>query len=357
VPIVSTHVSDRQDNQIDLQTSVVSPEVQVASIYEVINIELLNWNKILKEIIDYKLLKGYWNLSFDVEDLKEILKQCKIRATPGFFEVKDAQSLAKIEDITILLIKGYLDKFYKKHKGIFEIRNLKYRRSVEQLKLFASDSRVEYYTVYVDKKETQLIEKIKALAERLDELLKDDKELLPRVVIDNSIFVPLLLKNEKIKKISPPGLTESEEKFVLDLKNYLKNNSKDLAQYEIILLRNESQSGIGFQLDWAGFYPDFIMWIKAVNKTHIVFIDPKGLHHSQKLEDERIQFFKKGLKEIETKLSKNVSLHGFILSYTKYEDLIRRMVDLPPISKFEENNILFLDDRNWPEKMFSKILT
>ena len=357
VPIVSTHESDRQDNQIDLQTSVVSPEVQEAIIYEVINIELLNWDKILKEIIDYKLLKGYWNLSFDVEDLKEILKQCKIRATPGFFEVKDAQSLAKIEDITILLIKGYIDKFYKKHKGIFETSNLKYRRSLEQLKLFASDSRVEYYKVYIDKKETQLIEQIKALAERLDELLKDDKELLPRVVIDNSIFVPLLLKNEKIKKISPPGLSESEEKFVSDLKNYLKNNSKNLAQYEIILLRNESQLGIGFQLDWAGFYPDFIMWIRAVNKTHIVFIDPKGLHHSQKLEDEKIQFFKKGLKEIETKLSKNVFLHGFILSYTKYEDLIKRMVDPTPIEKFKENNVLFLDDRDWPEKMFSKILT
>jgi superfamily II DNA or RNA helicase len=357
VPTVSTHVSDRQDNQIDLQTSVVSPEVQEATIYNMINIELLNWDKISKEIIDYKLLKGYWNLSFDVEDLKEILKQGKIRATPGFFEVKDAQSLAKIEDITILLIKGCIDKFYKKHKGIFETSNLKYRRSVEQLKLFASESRVEYYTVYVDKKETQLIEKIKALAERLDELLKDDKELLPRVVIENSIFVPLLLKNEKIKKISPPGLTESEEKFVLDLKNYLKNNSKNLAQYEIILLRNESQSGIGFQLDWAGFYPDFIMWIRAVNKTHIVFIDPKGLHHSQKLEDEKIQFFKKGLKEIETKLSKNVFLRGFILSYTKYEDLIKRMVDPPPIEKFKENNVLFLDDRDWPEKMFSKILT
>jgi hypothetical protein len=357
VPKVSTHVSDRQDNQMDFQTSVVNPEVQEASIYDVINIELLNWDKILKEIIDYKLLKGYWNLSFDVEDLKEILKQCKIRAMPEFFEAKDSQSLANIEDITILLIKGYIDKFYKKHKGIFETSNLKYRRSVEQLKLFASDSRVEYYTVYIDKRDTELIEKIKTLAERLDELLKDDKELLPRVVIDNSIFVPLLLKNEKIKKISPPGLTESEEKFVLDLKKYLKNNSKNLAQYEIILLRNESQSGIGFQLDWAGFYPDFIMWIRAVNKTHIVFIDPKGLHHSQKLEDEKIQFLKKGLKEIETKLSKNVSLHGFILSYTKYEDLIKRMADPPLIDKFEKNNVLFLEDIDWPKKMFSKILS
>jgi superfamily II DNA or RNA helicase len=356
VPTVSVYVGDRKEAEINPTSFEVRPEIQEISVYDFIDIEVLNWTKILKEMIDYKILKGYWNLSFDVEALKESLKQCKIRAIPEFFKIKDSQSLAKIEDITILLIKGYIDKFYKKHKGIFETSNLKYRRSVEQLKLFASDSRVEYYRVYIDKKETQLIEQIKALAERLDELLKDDKELLPRVVIDNSIFIPLLLKNEKIKKISPPGLTESEEKFVSDLKKFLKANSKNLAQYEIILLRNESQSGIGFQLDWAGFYPDFIMWIKDKGKTHIVFIDPKGLHHTHKLEDEKVKFIKEELKDIERNLDNNVCLYGFILSYTRYEDLIRGMEEVPSQTEFEENNILFLDDKDWPKKLFSNIL-
>jgi len=356
VPKVSVYVGDRKEAEINPTSFEVRPEIQEISVYDFIDIEVLNWTKILKEMIDCKILKGYWNLSFDVENLKEILKQCKVRATSEFFKIRDAQSLAKIEDITILLIKGYIDKFYKKHKGIFETSNLKYRRSVEQLKLFASDSRVEYYTVYIDKKDTQLIEKIKALAERLDELLKDDKELLPRVVIDNSIFIPLLLKNEKIKKISPPGLTESEEKFVSDLKKFLKANSKNLAQYEIILLRNESQSGIGFQLDWAGFYPDFIMWIRAVNKTHIVFIDPKGLHHTHKLEDEKVKFIKEELKDIERNLNNNVCLYGFILSYTRYEDLIKGMEEVPSQTEFEENNILFLDDKDWPKNLFEKVL-
>ena len=356
VPKVSVYVGDRKEAEINPTSFEVRPEIQEISVYDFIDIEVLNWTKILKEMIDCKILKGYWNLSFDVENLKEILKQCKVRATSEFFKIRDAQSLAKIEDITILLIKGYIDKFYKKHKGIFETSNLKYRRSVEQLKLFASDSRVEYYTVYIDKKDTQLIEKIKALAERLDELLKDDKELLPRVVIDNSIFIPLLLKNEKIKKISPPGLTESEEKFVSDLKKFLKANSKNLAQYEIILLRNESQSGIGFQLDWAGFYPDFIMWIKDKGKTHIVFIDPKGLHHTHKLEDEKVKFIKEELKDIERNLNNNVCLYGFILSYTRYEDLIKGMEEVPSQTEFEENNILFLDDKDWPKNLFEKVL-
>jgi len=67
-----------------------------------------------------------------------------------------------------------------------------------------------------------LIDKIKKLSEKLDELIKEEERILPRVTIENSIFIPILLKNEKIDKISPPGLVESEEKFVKELKKYLK---------------------------------------------------------------------------------------------------------------------------------------
>jgi hypothetical protein len=124
------------------------------------------------------------------------------------------------------------------------------------------------------------------------------------------------------------------------------------------------KSGIGFQLDWAGFYPDFIMWIKEKEKKkiHIVFIDPKGLHHTHKLEDERVKFMEQELKEIEKKIKESkekrkILLHGFILSYTKYEDLIKGMNNKPTREEFESKNILFLTDKEWIEKLFKKILT
>jgi hypothetical protein len=226
-----------------------------------------------------------------------------------------------------------------------------YKKAGEQLKLFLNQ-KVEYYTVKVSKKERNLIENIKSLAENMDKLSKDDLDILPRITIENSVFIPILLENEKIK-ISPSGLNESEKKFVEGLEKYLKGNQKSLSQYDIVLLRNESRSGLGFQLDWSEFYPDFIMWIKDKNadKTHIVFIDPKGLHHTQKLKDEKVQF-KEYLKEIEKNLNSGVSLNSFILSITKYEDLIKGEVPPTPKEEFEKANILFLND-NWAEKLLS----
>ncbi|MBX0312210.1 MAG: DEAD/DEAH box helicase family protein [Sulfurihydrogenibium sp.] len=327
-------------------------QVEEKTIYDIIDsIELLNWNKIFVDIINYKNLKGYWNLYFDIEDLKDILHNCKIREKPEFFNI---QNIKKLEDITILLIKGYIDKFYKNRKGKYETENMHYKKAGEQLKLFLNQ-KVEYYTVKVSKKEHNLIKEIKSLAENMDKLLKDDLDVLPRITIENSVFIPILLESEKIK-ISPPGLNESEKKFVEGLEKYLKGNQKSLSQYDIVLLRNESRSGLGFQLDWSEFYPDFIMWIKDKNadKTHLVFIDPKGLHHTQKLKDEKVQF-KEYLKEIEKNLNNGVSLNSFILSITKYEDLIKGEVPPTPKEEFEKANILFLND-DWTEKLFKKIL-
>ena len=51
-----------------------------------------------------------------------------------------------------------------------------------------------------------------------------------------------------------------------------------------MILRNFSKSGIGFQLEWFQFYPDFIIWIKKVNTKEdqtIVFIEPHGLEYSR----------------------------------------------------------------------------
>jgi hypothetical protein len=49
---------------------------------------------------------------------------------------------------------------------------------------------------------SKLIEKLKRLVEDMDALLDEQKErdILPRIVIDNSVFVPLLLEEVGILK-------------------------------------------------------------------------------------------------------------------------------------------------------------
>ncbi len=309
-----------------------------------------------------RLTRNYYNLVFYENSLKAILDNCKVKLLQDSLNIKSLEDLKRIEEIVILLIKGYIDRFYNKHKGRFETENFTYIRAEEQLPLFASNKSVEYYyyTVYIDKNKKELIKEIKELAKDINRLKQEDNKILPRVYFDNHIYVPILLsKSKEIEKISPPGLVESEEKFVIGLREYLEKNKIMFSNFEIYLLRNEAKSGIGFQLDWASFYPDFIMWVKKNDKTNdktcIVFIDPKGLHHTKLLEDEKIQFAKNELKEIERQLN-NICLEAFIISDTKYADLIKGMTNPPSQDDFEKNNnVLFFEDNNWCEKMFKKI--
>ncbi len=97
------------------------------------------------------------------------------------------------------------------------------------------------------------------------------------------------------------------------------------------------------------------MWVKGKHETYMVFIDPKGLMHSKDLNDEKI-LFNHELKEIENHLKKvrpDVSLLSFVLSYTKYEDLIKGMRDIPGKEEYERNNVIFMEDPDWCEKIFS----
>ena len=318
---------------------------------EIVN--LLDWERIKREIYEFKVIKGYWNLVWDKDVLKSLLlsDRYKIMALPGFLEVKNRDDLERLEDVALLIIKKYLDLFYSKRAKRFETETLRYNKVVEQLLLFS-------YTVQIDKREKKLIDEIRSLVTDLNKLLKDDRETLPRVCFDKHLYVPILLQSEKIDKIFPVGLVESEKKFVLDLREYLKNNKDKFSDIEVYLLRNHPFSGVGFQLQWSKFYPDFIMWVKKGEQQTIAFIDPKGLEHTKDLNDEKIQFAKNEIKQIEQKLNKtNIRLESFILSATPYERLIKGKTNPPSKEVYIEHNVLFLDDENWPEKLYRRWLS
>jgi len=171
------------------------------------------------------------------------------------------------------------------------------------------------------------------------------------------------IESKEIDKITPEGLIESEEKFIKDLRDYLRVNKTKFKDYEIYILRNCSKSGQGFRLKWSQFFPDFILWVKEVNNNTdqtIVFIEPHGLVHADINRDPKIKFASSGIKEIEQKLSgigqKNIKLKCFLLSATKYEDLRFGKKEFPSQEEIEnKKNVLFIDDPNWPEKLFKKI--
>jgi len=86
-------------------------------------------------------------------------------------------------------------------------------------------------------------------------------------------------------KYEPTGLVESESLFMLDLRAWWQAQQASAlwSDYEVYVLRNQSNSGIGFQftaLD--GFYPDFLLWLKewGSERQVLAFVDPKGLDRS-----------------------------------------------------------------------------
>ena len=362
VPSIAVYMA--QEQREDVQSSEVETQIASKSIADLVDIELFDWERIYTELLEFKKERGYLNLSFDLETLKEILKgRCKV-IVPNDFEVKDLKDLKNLENIAIFLLKSYIDRFYKREKGKFEKDIITYKPAGEQLNLVKSASdKVEYYKLTVPAQEQKLIEKIKELVENMNSLLDEQKErdILPRIVIDNSVFVPLLLEKEGIS-ISPPGLNEGEKKFLEGLRDYLNENREILDDYHIVLLRNEAMEGVGFMLDWGEFYPDFILWLreKNGNRIYIVFIEPKGLKMlGDVLNNDKIKFLSEELSKTLRKEYENwqVEVKGFILSTTPYEELRRGQASEKSKSKneYEEKNILFLGDKDWADKFFEKV--
>jgi hypothetical protein len=361
--VPSMAVYTAQEQREDVQSSEVETQIASKSIADLVDIELFDWERIYTELLEFRRERGYLNLSFDLETLKEILKErCKV-IVPNDFEVRDLEDLKDLENIAISLLKSYIDKLDKREKGKFEKDIITYKPAGEQLSLFrlASD-KVEYYKLTVPADKSKLIEKLKRLVEDMDALLdkKKEKDILSRIVIDNSVFVPLLLEKEGIK-ISPPGLNEGEERFLEGLRDYLDKNQEILDKYHIVLLRNEAREGVGFMLDWGEFYPDFILWLreKRGNRMDIVFVEPKGLKMvGDVLNNEKIIFLSEGLRETLRKQYENwqVEVKGFILSTTPHQELQRGQAPTKSQEEYEEKNILFLEDRDWAEKFFKRVL-
>ncbi|MFN6991788.1 MAG: hypothetical protein ACK4MM_03580, partial [Fervidobacterium sp.] len=360
LPKVSVYLAKERKNE-GVKVEEIKPEVEELRFVED-TVDLLDWQRIYQETLEFKIQRNYWNLVFEKDTLRSILlsDRCTVLALPEVFEVKRKQDIEKLEEIALLAIKKYIDLFYRKNAKQFETENLRYD-TVKQLPLPIISQGKQGYVVQIDKSKEQLIKKIKNLTKNLEALLKDDNETLPRIYIDNSLYVPMLLKNNEIIKISPAGLVESEKKFLEGFRKYWQEH-KDSLHFDVFLLRNTPFSGVGFQLKWAGFYPDFIMWVKNEKKQTIVFIDPKGLEHTKGLDDEKIVFAGCRneantevitIKFIEKELKGEVKLESFILSETPYEELIKGQAEPVAKEEYEKNHVLFLDDPDWPEKLFS----
>ena len=337
------------------------------------HLSLLNWNKVFFAIEQMKNDRSWYNMEISLELLKSLMDR------PGWYEltIQEAdlefhdygRDVARWEDITIALLRAYIDRVYKRSKGKWESQYM------ETVYVDANDPNFfDEYTVEVRQDQEEWIEKLKELREQiLSGNLERDFSIYSRWIqalrFDRHLYFPLLclrdkasngkkiLKdqytNEPLIKISPVALNVGESSFVEHIRKFYEEHKDDvLAGKEVYLLRNESRKGIGF-FEASNFYPDFILWVNDDEKQHVTFIDPKGIRNLKGLNDPKIQLYNLLKSEVEPTLGDvNITLDSYIVSNTDYKEVSF----WAPRPDFKKNHIIFQADSTYIDELFSMIL-
>ena len=310
------------------------------------SIELIDWEKIYLQLLEYKREKQFHNLIFDIKTLKRILNP-----NEGLYKLSVMKAseviptslveLERLEGLALILLRKYITKFYS------VIQKQWSGNKVQLRKLNKKDPNFTDWKVSVPRDEAGEIEQhIQRLIET-DEIYETSGEHsgLIRVINERHLYQPLLAVDtaDIPWRTTPPALEDSEKHFVEDLRDYVHQQSETLlAEKEVFLLRNQSRGkGIGFYEN-EGFYPDFILWITEDVKQRIVFIEPHGMVHEAIHEyNEKITLFKR-LRSLsyERFHDGHVQMDSFIISETSFPDLRRKYPGMDAY-RFRELHILF----------------
>jgi len=346
--------------------------------------EIIDWNSLYSEIMNYKITKGMYNLIVDIDTIIQIVKSntykiflsesegISIENNNGkpLLKIKSFDGMRKFHEIILMILKDYIQRFYRKEEK---------RKTMDYLEVEPLTIN-EHPSMYPEDKE--IILKIpKKLASEIEEVMKQleeydpDSNKLPEVWkrwdsfivhFDNHLYTPLIIwkKNKEEIKSVPVKLNKGETKFLVDFKNFLNRNSNLFENHDIFLLRNLSRKGIGFFIS-SGFYPDFIIWIRKENKQHIIFIDPKGIRNLGNFNDDKIQLCVSYIKNIDRRINEelknreedvDLQLDAFILSISPYNDIKDTFGEGNHTKEeFEEHNIVFQEDSGYLKKIFEKV--
>lgn len=149
------------------------------------------------------------------------------------------------------------------------------------------------------------IEEYTSEIEKLAKTSKEEnfKDLKIKKIV-NHYYIPLILsKKEKVDYIRHIIKTKSEVKFIEDLENYLNNRDIDVDWWmfskideyldEIYIPYYDPDSN-----KIRRFKPDFIFWLKKGKDYYILFVDPKGIKHTEF--EHKVDYFRKIFGDIES---------------------------------------------------------
>ncbi|MFB6200131.1 MAG: DEAD/DEAH box helicase family protein [Candidatus Nanohaloarchaea archaeon] len=311
---------------------------------EKFGLKLVDWDSIFMDIVEYKESRDYSNTVLEKESLREIIEENHFTLRCPEDRIY-AESLTerkeKIEEVVKIILRNYLDNFYKSRKGDWEDK----RREFKVLE--DTDPELNYELKFqVPEDDEDLLEEIEEITENPETI---DAEYT--IEFDRSLYRPLFVKEsfeDKNDKLTVPAqaLNKGERKLVKKLERTCEEGLLDRST--VYLLRNPRNRGIGFS---EGGYPDFILWIKEQDAQKLIFIDPHGMvHEPDKLKKIGKVKLRERVKDIQKRLGEGVEMSSHVISTTKDEDL---NLDTSQIQELREMNF-WLKDRNNLKKILRK---
>ncbi len=360
LPEVSRRVSLDLRNKVRVTTGGFNS--QVAEDMEGFNvnfllkfIDFIDFDALTLEAGRYRLLKGYTNLIVMKSAIKAVIRggDYTLFAHPGQFGLTEVVS-GKIQNIATILIKDYINKFYADKEKAFLTRHLTYEMLNTDIHgvLFPEANRI------IVKAPRQHLSVIEDLKTGIEELYKNDSEILPTIHFGNHLYSPIVSweKGERFNEIKtvPTRLNQGERDFIVHLRGFLIEAADRFKDKDVFVLRNLSQKGIGFFIESSSFFPDFILWVATGNKQHIYFLDPKGIRETRNFNNPKVIFCREQTADIEQKINEDlknddmelsVTVSAYILSITPFKEIAPIWgAGGAALEEFTENHILFINE-------------
>jgi len=311
-------------------------------------LDMLDWERLYLELQEFKRERGHYNLVIRPDAPRQILDSVEPRlyrliAQPEVVSPPTLAATGRLHDAVLAILCKYVAKYYRVCQSRYDSNNLDYGP------LTIRDPNFRDYVVRLPASDESFVESVKGLIREARAIYEADTQDLPTIHFDRHLYEPLLVAAEGVDS-DPPGLEPSEERFVLDMREYCTREADGaLAGKELFLLRNLGRGrGHGF-FEREGFYPDFILWIKDRDGQRVVFVEPHGMVHEKTYWDSDKTQLHLRLAELSEKLRRDrelegVTLDSYIISATPYEGLAPYYHDGSwTLQDFAERHILFFD--------------
>jgi len=318
------------------------------------HVAFMDMEALYEDLQELKAERAWHNLNLPREAIADLLSAdgwyC-LYIPPEELEYDSFRKVRRWEEIAGLLLRKYCDRYYNHEKSAWESDNL------EPRELQSDDPNfIEQYRVLLDESMEEVAAKLTELKETIGrgEMRELSWGKLHAIAFQQHLYYPLLYIEYSGVQVTPVALNDGERDFVVDLREYYREQPDFFKGRELYLLRNQSRGrGIGF-FEANNFHPDFILWLVEGDHQYVLFADPKGLRNLDGLDDPKIRLHET-IKQIEQRVGDpDLTLNSCIVSVTTPEQTPFWGTDR---TTMEEHHVFFQDDPDYTGKLLRAAMT